>query len=254
VRCPFAEERLLFCALTILGFLFVIESISQITVHVLIPTKRPAHLDPCILSLTLNADLAFASLWFHFGVDWDDNDTIELVTRRANYHNITFTVHRVFGRKGDVSTIVNFMFASVQGQGYFVRFNDDTLMMTKDWNKKCIVALRNGKPANVGVAALRDNRHASLQTHSFVSWLHKDIFGFYFPPHFKNWYEDDWITAVYRNFTWPSDVELQHLWSGPSSERYAIHRLPDDAMRTIVQESIAKIDEFLGRTKSVRCC
>ena len=36
-----------------------------------------------------------------------------------------------------------------------------------------------------------------IQTQSFVSRKHMEIFGFYFPPEIKNWYCDDWMTNVY---------------------------------------------------------
>lgn len=33
--------------------------------------------------------------------------------------------------------------------------------------------------------------------YSMVHRTHIDIFGFYYPPSFRNWYVDDWITKVY---------------------------------------------------------
>ena len=36
-----------------------------------------------------------------------------------------------------------------------------------------------------------------IQTQSFVSRKHMEIFGFYFPEEVKNWYCDDWMTFTY---------------------------------------------------------
>ena len=35
-------------------------------------------------------------------------------------------------------------------------------------------------------------------THDFVHRTHIDIFGFYYPRTFTDWFADDWITFVYH--------------------------------------------------------
>jgi hypothetical protein len=35
-------------------------------------------------------------------------------------------------------------------------------------------------------------------TQSMVHRRHLDIFGYYYPPLFRNWFSDDWITQVYQ--------------------------------------------------------
>jgi len=49
-------------------------------------------------------------------------------------------------------------------------------------------------------------------TQSFVHCTHLAVFGYYYPPHFRNWFSDDWATQVYgrANTFWRKDVEVHH--------------------------------------------
>ena len=49
-------------------------------------------------------------------------------------------------------------------------------------------------------------------TQSFVHCTHLAVFGYYYPPHFRNWFSDDWATQVYgrANTFWRKDVEVCH--------------------------------------------
>lgn len=53
-------------------------------------------------------------------------------------------------------------------------------------------------PPNVGVVGpwFRSGNIAIL-THDFVHRTHIDVFGFYYPRIFTDWFADDWITGVY---------------------------------------------------------
>ena len=62
-----------------------------------------------------------------------------------------------------------------------------------------ISALKSMKPPNVGVVApLCKQGNTNIFTHDMVHRTHIDIFGWYYPPKFDNWYIDDWITKVYQ--------------------------------------------------------
>ena len=85
------------------------------------------------------------------------------------------------------------------GAEYIMRTNDDTKFLTYNWVEKGIKELQNMKPPNVGVVAPVCNQgNTHIFTHDMVHRTHIDIFGFYYPPVFKNWYVDDWITKVYE--------------------------------------------------------
>ena len=53
------------------------------------------------------------------------------------------------------------------------------------------------KVANLGVTGPLDINNDKIFTHSFVHRTHIDVFGHLFPPSFKNWWSDDWISTVY---------------------------------------------------------
>ena len=74
-----------------------------------------------------------------------------------------------------------------------------------------------------------------------MSRLHKHIFGTFYPPVFKNWFSDDWITEVYR----PEHlfVFASHLVDNVGGlERYDIDR----AAESVLAEEVSKGKERLA--------
>lgn len=84
------------------------------------------------------------------------------------------------------------------GFDYFYQVNDDTQIVTPNWAIEFIHALKyNPIASNVGVTGPLDTHNDKIFTHSFVHRTHIEIFGYFFPPSFKNWWSDDWISTVY---------------------------------------------------------
>ena len=84
------------------------------------------------------------------------------------------------------------------GADYLYQLNDDTILVSKGWAETMIADLAGSMVApNVGVAGPLDTNNERILTHAFVHRTHVDIFGAFFPPAFKNWWSDDWISAVY---------------------------------------------------------
>jgi hypothetical protein len=81
---------------------------------------------------------------------------------------------------------------------YFYQVNDDTVLVTPNWATELIKTLvTNPLIPNFGVTGPKDVNNDKIFTHSFTHRTHIDIFGHLFPPSFKNWWSDDWITTVY---------------------------------------------------------
>ena len=68
---------------------------------------------------------------------------------------------------------------------------------TTGWINDCIKVLRQRD--DIGFAGPINNNNRIL-TQAFVSRKHMDIFGFYYPHEFKNWFIDDWISEIYDKF------------------------------------------------------
>jgi hypothetical protein len=128
-----------------------------------------------------------------------------------------------------------------QGADYFYQINDDTTFLTDDWEDLMVSWLLNS-PAlpNFGVTGPIDLRFRKLLTHSFAHRTHIDIFGRWFPKGFKNWWSDDWLTAVYGpNNTFRSeDVQVRHQGLTP---RYKV----DGNGRKILNEELKKGKETI---------
>ena len=111
--------------------------------------------------------------------------------------------------KGHVSLMWNLAFKNAYHDGceYFFQCGDDIIFMQTGWVSASINALK--KNNNIGLTGPMDyDRFISgpnsqpggdrfIQTQSFVSRKHMEIFGFYFPEEVKNWYCDDWMTFTY---------------------------------------------------------
>jgi hypothetical protein len=218
-------------------------------VNVLIPTKDPITLDRCLRSLILKDDFKFGKVKFHFGINHSDKVTLDKVssickTFKINEHYCV--IHEVYDRNGDVTSIVNFMFASINEEEYFFRFNDDSEMQTEGWNRLAIEALRKTAPVDVGLARITDTYNSRIQTHSFVSAAHKRIFSYYFPHHFKNLFEDDWISRIYSgyNLTRTTGIVVIHHFSGI---RYHAHHGASNILERSVDSGVKKLAKYLAQ-------
>ena len=91
---------------------------------------------------------------------------------------------------------------------YFYQCGDDILLQSKKWVTNSIDKLK--KHNNIGLTGPLDigriqvggqdsapGGNRFIQTQSFVSRKHREIFGYFFPEEIKNWYCDDWITNLY---------------------------------------------------------
>lgn len=119
------------------------------------------------------------------------------------------------------------MEAYLSNMVYYYRINDDTLMVTPGWTEAFIKALGQMNPKNVGVVGpTHRGGNVAILTYDFVTYHHINIFGFYYPRVYPDWFADAWITNVYKpsNSLKLKEVRLNHLMS--VGTRYRHHRFP----------------------------
>lgn len=106
----------------------------------------------------------------------------------------------------------------LDGYDYFYRVNDDSAMEGK-WASILVDRLRSTN--NFGVVGTLDKGNPRIFTHSMVGRPHIEVFGYYFPFEFGNYWSDDWITEVYEPpFVHRSyDVSVKHHIH---AERYTV--------------------------------
>jgi hypothetical protein len=91
------------------------------------------------------------------------------------------------------------MEAYLDGSQYFYRLNDDSIMLSSGWTELFIDKLATYVPPNVGVVGPNHTGgNERILTHDFVHRTHVEVFGFYYPRVFTDWYADDWISNVYQ--------------------------------------------------------
>jgi hypothetical protein len=79
------------------------------------------------------------------------------------------------------------------GADYIVRINDDSEFISIGWITISVAALNAYDPPNVGVVGpsvvqCGGNCNNAILTHDMVHRAHFDIFKFYYPDRFDNWY------------------------------------------------------------------
>lgn len=88
--------------------------------------------------------------------------------------------------------------AYADGCDYFFQVNDDTVIVSKGWADSFINELAsNPIHPNLGITGPVDTNNPRILTHAFAHRTHVELFGFFFPKAFKNWWSDDWISTVY---------------------------------------------------------
>lgn len=118
------------------------------------------------------------------------------------------------------------MEAYLDDMDYYYRINDDTKMATTNWTWKLINALRQYDPPNLGVVGPTfDKGNRAILTYDFVHKTHVDLFGYYYPREFTDWFADGWITAVYDQVKRKRKLHglmVAHTKSGGT--RYKVHK------------------------------
>ena len=161
--------------------------------------------------------------------------------------NITLTLHLVncwhTGRPAWAQNDA-MMDAYLDNVDYFYRINDDTKMLTSHWAEVFVAALDRYDPPRVGVVGpLQVRRNVDHLTYDFVHMTHIDVFGFYYPRLFTDWFGDGWITRVYRpdRCTKLKQVRLKHTRS--LGTRYIINH----ANRRLLLPTVARDKLILSR-------
>ena len=90
------------------------------------------------------------------------------------------------------------MAAYMSGMDYYYRVNDDTVMISPGWVKR-FTHYYESKMGAVGIMGpTHAGDKAEILTYDFANRKHIEIFGFYYPRLFRDWFADNWITDVYK--------------------------------------------------------
>lgn len=176
-----------------------------------------------------------ASLGFryHFYFAFDETDklfrnpeflskfaaTFHAITSKLCSHLGTVSLHMVqCNHTGKPAWAQNdaMMEAYLDNVDFYYRVNDDTVMQTGNWTQIFVDILNGLKPPRIGVVGpTHSGGNIAILTYDFVHRTHVDMFGFYYPRIFTDWYADGWITRTYRpdRCVKVSHVHLAHTLS-----------------------------------------
>jgi len=202
--------------------------VSVRTIAVLVPTTsrgrrlrgaRDTDLLRVLLPSLLKTATWDGSLAYRLYVGYDAGDAffdtpaglagVEAETARlVGDRPLTLVLRRCEGTAHSPVAVWNRLFADAHADGcdFFYQLGDDLALETAGWARDFPAALMLNRvapglgvtgPVDRGYCDTRGHLKFDVLTQSFVSRLHMDIFGTYYPSAFRNWWSDDWITRVY---------------------------------------------------------
>ena len=132
------------------------------------------------------------------------------------------------------------------GLDYFYMVNDDTIMLSMDWTNIYVEQLAHFYPPNVGIVGPRHtggNTH--ILTYFFTHRTHIDIFHFFFPRIFIDYFADDWATSLYEpyNVKKMPNVLLDHTLE--KGVRYEPHTDPWFHLEEVLKETRKELRNYL---------
>ena len=146
--------------------------------------------------------------------------------------------------------------------------NDDTVIVTPNWAPKLIDCLARPTVTssttstsrsipNFGVTGPSDENNDRIFTHSFTHRTHVEVFGHLFPPSFKNWWSDDWISIVYgqdHTYFCP-EVKIKHNVQAQKlagTARYMVDKSAQVRLSNELMKGFVKINEWLKKFNQKR--
>ena len=231
------------------------------TIAVLIPTTTRSIKNPSLKTLTLtkiciSTIKATAESKYNYklyiGTEGYDYIATQFDALRAlSVDNVQIIPMVVEG--GTENKVINAIAlqAYKDGVDYISRINDDTKFVTNNWTSLGIETLRNYKPTNLGVVGPTCNQgNTHIMTHDMVHRTHMDIFKYYYPPVFENWYLDDWITLVYKPDRSTKLTKWEVVHTMEQGTRYKVDQSKSKLTRLLVILGGVAIDAFIKKTSS----
>ena len=252
---------------------------SARTIAVLVPTtsrgRRRRGVDDTDLLRVLLPSLLATATWdgsvtyrLYVGYDaadpfFDDPRTADAleaaVRRRVGDRPLTLVPRPCEGTAHAPVAVWNRLFADAYADGcdFFYQLGDDLSLETAGWARDFPAALLlNRAEPGLGVTGPVDRGHVTdagrlkldVLTQSFVSRRHMEVFGTYYPPAFRNWWSDDWITRVYAPDHLRPAFHHTVYNSSQSRMRYEI----DFGAREILEAEVARGRERLAQWRAAR--
>lgn len=239
----------------------ILRGSTKTKIALLIPTKNKPGSVPREIHLVKNFVKSLVSSitggeWSQFqyslylGYDRDDpvldkkrDELQQVISELAGPHTDSLLVkYHLLPTAKCVTLLWNMLFLDAlhDGNDYFYQINDDVTIVSPGWSTSFVSKLR--KSNDVGVVGPNDYLwRCRLLTQSFVSRKHHEIFGWYFPTEIKDWFSDNWITAVYGASRTQCDSKM-YIKNSNAATRY--HVCSEPRWRENVMEGQKRIVEW----------
>lgn len=163
------------------------------------PNALPRLLLPSVFENTGKRSLSFFHLYV--GIDFDDrlhNDTKWKRRVRGLLPDVAYVPVHPRERRRSLPWNELLRVAYRNGHDYFVRTQDDVVVLTFGWLSKLVGALQAMDNLGVVGPSFAEGNKRILAAMDVTHRTHLCIFsGNYYPGTFDNYYVDDWISRVY---------------------------------------------------------
>lgn len=165
---------------------------------------------------------------YNFYIGFDNNDKCLYETKILEIFNNDYIEIKIIEfdkniEHGHLTKMWNILFeiSYHENNDYFYQLGDDIIFDNYDFLDEYIDGLDSMD--NFGITGyITKNGNQNILTQSFVSRKHYEIFGYFFPDTIKNWYCDNWISAVYLIFGLYKPLGAKISNDG-GEERYSIN-------------------------------
>lgn len=236
------------------------------TISFLVPTtSRKSNFDnvestPLFNTLLPSLDKTLESDYnYKLYLGLDDSDTFfkkrvsRITTLFEENYSFPLDIHFFSDTQNSPVSVWNHLFkiAYDDGSDFFYQLGDDIEILTEDWSSPFIKSLR--QLSFVGVTGPRELNNHRIMTQTFVHRKHYEIFNYYFPHKFDNWFSDDWINRVYGNLNrkkWLKEIEVfNSSASGDEHRRYEISRVSKKEMNQLVNKGTQEVKKYLQQNE-----
>lgn len=132
-------------------------------------------------------------------------------------------------------------FLADQSIGDILMYSSDDVVFTQNWADE-INEIFNSFVDKLALVFSPDIIHGeNIPTHGFVSRRSVEILGYLFYPHFRTWYNDCWLSGLYKSigryFPYNLGIVHQHFSQGfgEKDETYMLQEIPDHEGITPIQ-------------------
>lgn len=198
-------------------------------------------------------------LTFYLGIDNTEKiytqkniETLFNSIKNDNDININFNIEIYKNIKnGHLTKMWNILFKKAYNtelHNYYYQCGDDIFFKNKGWLQLSIDKLKAMKDIGIaGPKTLRPKKGSyeeHVMTQVLISNVHYKLFGKLFPEELMNWYCDDWLNYIYKDYKAKLDTHGCINYSLADNRRYKVYKRYKSKFLSLAEQDIKIVIKF----------